>query len=165
MSSLVVMGVSGCGKTSVGQGIAQRSAVPFVEGDAFHPPSNLEKMRQGIPLTDADRSEWLSTLAHQLAASNAPMVLSCSALRRHYRERLRTAAPGLCFAFLDLEPAEALRRVAERHGGHPFPPSLVDSQFATLERPEGEPLVLRLDATRPVAELVEEAWAWWGKRR
>lgn len=157
--ALVVMGVAGCGKSSVGEAVARRLGWPLLEGDDFHSPESVAKMRAGIPLADADREGWLARLGAQLAAHPAGAVLTCSALRQRYRDLLRAAAPGLCFAFLDLDEATAYRRVAARPG-HLFPPSLVASQFATLESPVGEPGVLRLDATAAIDELADQVVVW-----
>lgn len=164
--SLVVMGVAGCGKSTVGEACAQRLGWRLIEGDDYHSAEAVQKMRSGTPLTDADRAGWLDRLGALLQAATLPggegVVLTCSALRKPYRERLRAAAPGLRFAFLDLDQAVAETRVAARPG-HLFPASLVASQFATLERPEGEPGVLRLDATAPLAQLTEDIAAWLGR--
>jgi gluconokinase len=159
MKSVVMMGVAGCGKSSAGQAVAQALGLPLIEGDEFHPPTNQAKMRQGLPLTDADRVDWLSALGEALAQHPQGAVLTCSALKRSYRERLRQAAPGLCFAFLEVDAETALQRVASRPG-HLFPPSLVQSQFATLESPLGEVDVLRVDACQPLAALTEAVALW-----
>lgn len=158
-TALVVMGVAGCGKSSLGAAVAVHLGLPLVEGDAFHPPSNVEKMRLGQPLDDADRAGWLDALADELRRRPGGVVLTCSALRRAYRERLRAAAPGLRFAFLDIARDEAQRRVQAR-ASHFFSPSLVDSQFATLESPVGEAGVLRLDATTPLDQLSAAIHDW-----
>lgn len=158
-ASLVIMGVAGCGKSSLGAALAERLGFELIEGDDHHSPGNRDKMRQGTPLTDADRDGWLTTLAGLLAQHPGGAVLTCSALRRIYRERLRAAAPGLRFVFLDLTPALAQQRVSAR-SAHFFSSSLVDSQFATLESPVGEPGVLRVDAAAPLTQLVDEAVAW-----
>lgn len=157
--ALVVMGVSGCGKSSLGSAVAQVLGWPLLEGDAYHPTENLAKMRAGTGLTDADRDGWLARLGLELTR-HSPCVLTCSALRRRYRDRLRAARAGLAFAFMELPQAEALARVAARGGEHFFPPSLVADQFATLESPVGEERVLRLDALRPLPELVAAVGAW-----
>lgn len=158
--TLVVMGVAGCGKSSVGATCAQRLGWQLVEGDDYHSPEAVAKMRSGTPLTDDDRAGWLDRLGALLRpAEGAGVVLTCSALRKPYRDRLRAAAPGLRFAFLDLPRGVAEARVAARTD-HLFPASLVASQFATLERPDGEPGVLRLDATRPLADLSADIAAW-----
>lgn len=160
MKSVVMMGVAGCGKSSAGQAVAQTLGLPLIEGDEFHPERNLKKMRQGLPLTDADRADWLSTLGQALEQNKAGAVLTCSALKRAYRERLRAYAPDLRFVFLDIDTATAHQRVTARAGAHLFPPSLVDSQFATLESPVDEPGVLRVDATEPLACLSETVARW-----
>jgi gluconokinase len=141
---LVVMGVSGCGKSSLGAALATAFALPLIEGDDHHPVSNVEKMRQGIPLTDADRAGWLATLGRALAEKPQGAVLTCSALKRAYRQ--------------SIERDEAERRVAARAGAgeHMFPASLVANQFATLESPVGEPGVVAVDATAPLPELVAQ---------
>jgi len=158
MSSLVVMGVAGCGKSTLGKAVADQLGWPLVEGDDFHPPRNIEKMKSGVALTDADRRDWLQALAQELA-SRPHAVLTCSALKRVYRDQLRDASPGLRFVFLDLTEAQARERVAQRPA-HLFPPTLVASQFATLERPDGEAGVLRVDATLPTADLLTQVLQW-----
>ena len=158
-SSLVVMGVAGCGKSSLGQRCAEALGLPLLEGDDFHSESNVTKMRSGTPLSDDDRAAWLEALATQLQAHPLGVVLTCSALKQRYRERLRAAAPGLRFVFLDLTQEQARERVAAR-ASHLFPVSLVASQFATLEDPSLEPGVLRLDACRPLDQLLPEVVSW-----
>ena len=153
---LVVMGVAGCGKSTLGRALAGRLGLPLIEGDDFHSPSNLQKLREGTPLTDADRADWLDELGRRLAAARQGAVLTCSALKRAYRERLRASVPALRFVHLALTEAQAQQRVAARvgAGSHFFPTSLVASQFATLEDPAGEPGVLGLDATGTLDDLV-----------
>lgn len=164
ITALVIMGVAGCGKSSVSQALCQRNGATAIEGDTFHPAANIAKMSAGIPLDDDDRAGWLDSLCDELrralAAGQRP-VLTCSALKRKYRERLRTATPGLGFVFLELTPAVAADRVAHRPG-HFMPSTLIDSQFAALESPVGEPLTLALDAsTLSVQRLAELADRWW----
>ncbi|RZL65101.1 MAG: gluconokinase [Variovorax sp.] len=153
------MGVSGCGKSSLGAALADMLALPLIEGDDFHPPANVGKMSAGIPLTDADRAGWLDTLGAQLAGHAQGAVLTCSALKRAYRDRLRAAVPDLRFVFMALTPEEAQRRVASRTE-HMFPASLVANQFATLESPVGEAGVLAVDATAARDALLAEVKAW-----
>ena len=164
INALVIMGVAGCGKSGVSQAICALNGATPIEGDAFHPAENIRKMSAGIPLTDADRSGWLGILCDELRRSidaGQPPVLSCSALKRSYRERLRSAVPGLGFVYLELTPAVAARRVAERPG-HFMPTSMIDSQFATLEPPVDEPLTLVLDASRQdIPQLAAAAHHWW----
>ncbi|MEK8029313.1 gluconokinase [Ideonella sp. DXS29W] len=158
--SLVVMGVSGCGKSSLGAGLAGLLKARFVEGDAHHSSTNRAKMSQGIALTDADRDGWLHALADELGRQPLPVVLTCSSLKRAYRDRLRRASPGLHFVFLDIPREAALQRVSARGAAHFFSASLVDNQFATLERPDGEPGVLRLDAELPLPQLQDAVCQW-----
>jgi gluconokinase len=159
MTRLVVMGVSGCGKSLVGAAIAARLGLPLVEGDEFHPAANLARMRDGTPLTDADRTDWLDRLATELAARPGGAVLTCSALKRAYRDRLRAASPGLRFAWLDLDRDAAQARVAGR-GAHFFPPTLVASQFEALEPPLDEAGVLRVDAREAPLSIAAQVAAW-----
>lgn len=154
------MGVSGCGKSSLGAALARALGQPLIEGDDFHSPESVDKMRAGIALTDADRAGWLQRLGQELAAHPQGAVLTCSALKRDYRERLRAAVPGLRFVFMELSREEAERRVAARASEHMFPASLVANQFATLESPVGEAGVLAVDATQPLAGLVDRVQAW-----
>jgi len=158
--SLVVMGVAGCGKSSLGAALAQALALPLVEGDDFHSPQSRQKMSQGVALTDADRAGWLDLLGEQLRQRPSGMVLTCSALKKVYRDRLRDDASDLHFAFLDISPQHAKQRVSARGQAHFFSTQLVDSQFATLQSPTGEPGVLTLDAMAPLAELQASVMAW-----
>ncbi len=144
--NLVVMGVAGCGKSIVGAKIASILEIPLVEGDFFHPQSNLEKMKAGIPLTDDDRSGWLQRLCEEMAAlSSSGAILTCSALKRSYRQVLRQAIPNLRFVYLKIDLETAKLRVAQRTN-HFYPTSLVDSQFESLEDPSLESGVLQCDA-------------------
>lgn len=133
----VVMGVAGCGKSTIAAALANELDVEFVEGDAFHTPENIRRMAAGIPLTDEDRAPWLAALAKRLRDARDAgrgLVLTCSALKRVYRDVLRGGAPDLQFVFLDGPKALIAERLASRTG-HYMPSSLLDSQFATLERP------------------------------
>ena len=156
---VVVMGVSGCGKSAVGQRVAQLLGLPLVEGDEFHPQANIDKMRAGLPLNDGDRAGWLQRLGQELQARPDGAVLTCSALKGSYRDMLRQAAPGLRFVHLRLSREQALERVASR-GGHFYPPSLVASQFETLEDPRAEAGVLGVDATLPPEQVAQAAAKW-----
>lgn len=167
IDAVVVMGVTACGKSTIAAAIAQAASGVHIEGDRFHSPASLEKMRAGIALDDADREVWLTQLGELLAeavAAGQRPVLSCSALKRSYRERLRAAVPGLGFVFLDIDQQEVERRVARRRG-HFMSRDLVDSQFDTLQIPTDEPRVLTVDATLPVAEISHRAAAWWNAHR
>ncbi|MCI0384831.1 gluconokinase [Streptomyces sp. CNQ085] len=127
------MGVSGSGKTTVGTALAERLGVPYAEADDFHPPGNVAKMASGVPLTDADRAPWLDAIAAWLKARGADGgVVTCSALKRAYRDRLRRAAPELFFLHLDGSPELIGERLTGRTG-HFMPSALLRSQFETLE--------------------------------
>jgi gluconokinase len=156
---LVVMGVSGCGKSAVGQRIAAQLGLPLVEGDDFHPQRNIDKMQQGTPLNDDDRADWLQLLGSELERHAGGAVLTCSALKRAYRDTLRKAVPDLRFVHLAISEAESLRRVASR-ADHFYPPSLVASQFAALQDPAGEPGVKVVDGTASLDALAADAVTW-----
>lgn len=163
MVAIVVMGVTACGKSTVAEAIAAAIGGRHIEGDLFHSPASLSKMRSGVALSDVDRRDWLAQLggllAEAVAAGERP-VLSCSALKRRYRDQLRAAVPALGFVFLDIEEAEVRRRAGLRKG-HFMALGLIASQFATLERPDGEAHVLAVDATLPVGEISRRAAVWW----
>lgn len=155
---IVVMGVSGCGKTSAGAELAARLGVAFIEGDTMHGPENIRKMSAGIPLDDDDRWPWLDRIGAALAdAKGRGLVVACSALKRSYRERLRGAAgSGLYFVFLTGSDETLRRRMAERTG-HFMPASLLDSQLATLEDARGEIGVVAVEFDQSVAAIVSDA--------
>ena len=156
---VVVMGVAGCGKSAVGQRIATQLNLPLIEGDDFHPVSNIAKMQQGVALTDADRVDWLRTLGAELARRPTGAVLTCSALKAAYRHALRQAVNPLYFVHLAITEAESLKRVGNRPG-HFYPPSLVASQFEALQEPAYEPCVLVLDGALPLQALAAQAASW-----
>ena len=156
---VVVMGVAGCGKSAVAQRMARQLALPLIEGDDFHPASNIAKMQQGSALTDDDRAQWLHTLGTELARHPQGVVLTCSALKTSYRSTLRAAAPQLRFVHLAITQAESLKRVGNRPG-HFYPPSLVASQFEALQDPAGEYGVLSLAADAPLDALAQQAVGW-----
>ena len=132
----MVMGVSGSGKSTVGRGLAERLGVPFAEADDFHPATNVAKMREGVPLSDADRGPWLDRIAQWLAGSaGGGGVVACSALARRYRGRLRESAPEVFFLHLD-SPAELIAERMRTRKGHFMPVSLLRSQLAALEELE-----------------------------
>ncbi|GAB2766721.1 gluconokinase [Terrabacter koreensis] len=154
---VVVMGVSGSGKTTVGAALAQRLRVPFADADDFHPQANIDKMSAGIPLTDDDRGPWLAIIGEWLAAhADTGGVVSCSALRRAYREVLTAAAPQAYFIHLHGTPQVIAARVAGRPG-HFMPAALVESQFATLEPLEHDERGSVLDVDQAVDELVTQS--------
>jgi carbohydrate kinase (thermoresistant glucokinase family) len=157
---VVVMGVSGSGKSTLGALLADALAVPFLEGDSFHPPENVARMAAGIALTDADRDGWLRTLAGQLQQhADAGVVMSCSALKRSYRDVLRGGAPKLALICLSGAPETLAQRMAGR-SGHYMPPSLLASQLATLEPPQPDEHALTLDIRHAPEQLLGEALAW-----
>lgn len=156
MSHVVVMGVSGCGKSTVGSLLADRLGVPFLDADSLHPPANLAKMAGGVPLTDADRWPWLRLVGAALAAAADGTVVACSALRRPYRDVLREAAPGVRFVHLVGTHSQLSARMTSREG-HFMPASLLDTQMATLEPLGPDERGIELDCTLEPAELVHEA--------
>ena len=161
--AVIAMGVSGSGKSTLGSLLAQRLGCRFLEGDAFHDPAAIAKMRAGCPLTDDDRWPWLDRLGAavgEAARSGGTAVAACSALKRDYRERLMRAinAPTR-FVLLETEPDELIRRLTQR-AGHYMPPSLLRSQLATLERPGADEPVLRLETTTSPERLCERVEAW-----
>jgi gluconokinase len=154
---IVVMGVSGCGKSTVGAQLACALGVGFVEGDDFHPPHNVALMAAGTPLTDADRQGWLHTLAAQLQAAQGQgrgLVLSCSALKRAYRDVLRAPVPALLFVHVRADAALLAARVATRSHRY-MPASLLASQLATLEAPGPDENALTVDANDSVERIVQ----------
>jgi gluconokinase len=154
---IVIMGVSGCGKSSVGEALALRLGIPYRDGDDLHTAAAVEKMAAGKPLTDADRWPWLDRVARVLAVE-APVIVGCSALRRVYRDRIRAGAGGpVSFVHLAGSRAVIAGRMAARTG-HYMPPSLLDSQFATLEAP-GPDEAVTVDIALPLAEVVEAVLA------
>ena len=159
MNSIVIMGVAGCGKSSLGTAVARGFGLPLIEGDDHHSQSNRQKMKDGIALNDADRWGWLAALCDQLRKHPEGAVLTCSALKRSYRDQLRQAKPALKFVFLEISRQAAQERVVAR-GQHFFHSSLVDSQFATLETPVSEDEVLRLDASLPLRDLQAAVNQW-----
>lgn len=148
---VVVMGVSGIGKTVVGRALAERLGWTFQDADGFHPPANVARMSRGIPLTDAERWPWLDALADLITmtlAGDGGLVLACSALARRYRDRMGVERDGVRLVSLD-GPPELIRARIEARRDHFMPASLLDSQLAALERPtpDERPIVVGIDAT------------------
>jgi gluconokinase len=159
--AIVVMGVSGCGKTVVGEALASRLGAAFIEGDRLHPPENVARMAASQPLTDAHRAGWLDKIGTAIAQAHDEgqgVVAACSALKRIYRDRLRDKAGAILFVHLDVSPLVARARVGRRKG-HFMPASLVDSQFADLERPGRDEDALTMDGTLPVEDIVTKVVA------
>jgi gluconokinase len=148
MTVAVLMGVSGSGKTTIARGVAQRLGWRLVEGDSFHPPTNVAKMHAGTPLTDEDRWPWLHAIAHEIdamRASHQSAVVACSALKRAYRDILIDARDDVLLVYLQGSKALIAGRLAARTG-HFMPPTLLDSQFAALEEPgeDEHPIVVSI---------------------
>ena len=158
--AIIVMGVSGCGKSSVGADLAARLGLPFIEGDVLHPKANVDKMAAGTPLTDEDRWPWLTIIGDTMAGALAKgegIVVSCSALKKIYRDHLRKATGGrLALVYLEGSHALLSARMGARTG-HFMPPALLDSQLATLEVPSGEPGVVTISIDQPVGSIVADA--------
>ena len=157
--AIVVMGVAGCGKSTVGLALAQRLGVNLIEGDDFHSPENRQKMGGGQALTDDDRLPWLHALSAQLAKPLGDMVMTCSALKASYRDILRCAVPHLAFVYLVIDKAMAQQRTLGREN-HFFSAALVESQFNTLESPVREPRVLQCDATLSIDQMIGRIMVW-----
>jgi gluconokinase len=156
---VVVMGVSGSGKTTVGEALAAALGWRFVEGDSFHPAANVAKVSAGVPLDDADRAPWLAALAAEIAADDAAgrsSVIACSALKRAYRDVLRSAGPPVRFLHVHGDRALLAERVSDRLG-HFFPAALLDSQLATLEPLGPDENGAVVDAALPVDAQVRAA--------
>lgn len=156
---VVVMGVSGSGKTTLAEGISAVTGLTFAEADGFHPASNVDLMRAGVPLDDGQRWPWLRELAAWMAeraAEGVSTVLACSALKRSYRDVLRQGPPSLDFVLLH-GSAEVIRERMSRRTGHYMPASLLDSQIATLEPPGPDERILTLDVALTPEELVAAA--------
>lgn len=155
---IVLMGVAGCGKSSVGAALGAALGLPYQDGDDLHPPENVAKMSAGIPLTDADRTPWLADVGAALA-DDAPLIIGCSALKRHYRDQIRAAAGGaVTFVHLSGSRAVIEARMAAR-ANHFMPVSLLDSQFAALEPPEPDETSLTVDIDQPLDRVVKDILA------
>lgn len=156
---VVVMGVAGSGKSVLAALLAERLGLALVEGDDFHSARDIEMLRAGTPLTDADRLPWLQQLGEEMRSRPEGAVLTCAALKRVYRDALRTAVPSLRFLHLALSAHQAMERLAARTD-HFYPPSLAGADVEALEDPRGEPRVHTLDATLHVDRLLEESVRW-----
>jgi gluconokinase len=157
LHTVVVMGVSGCGKSTVGTALAQHLNATFLDADDFHPPANVALMRAGTPLTDADRAGWLDALSLRLAQAieqREPVVLACSALKRSYRDALRRGGPALTLVHLTGSPALLAERIGARKD-HYMPPTLLPSQLALLEAPGGDERPITVDVALPTGALVQ----------
>ena len=155
---LIVMGVSGCGKSTIAGALSEHLRLDMVDGDDLHLPQSVAKMRAGIALQDADRWPWLDRIGQYLAQEHPQgRVVACSALKRVYRDRIREQAGDVCFVFLDGDFDLIAQRMRQRVG-HYMQPGLLDSQFRTLEKPQAdEHDVIRLPITEPVQDMVTQA--------
>ena len=153
------MGVASCGKTAVGELLAEKLSAHFIEGDRLHPATNVAKMSAGNPLTDEDRWPWLKAIGESLAGREA-CVASCSALKRVYRETIAKAAQRPVYFIYLFGSRELLEQRIGARKGHFMPASLLDSQLATLEEPGVDERALRLDLAMPVNELANAAQRW-----
>ena len=156
---IVVMGVSGAGKSTTGEALARHLGWPFIEGDAFHPAANVEKMHGGIPLNDADRDPWLHALAQELGrfeAQGQSSVMGCSSLKRAYRDILRGGAPRVRFLMVHGSREVLVARLAGRQG-HFFAPELLDSQLAALEPLQPDEDGKIIDMSLSIADQVAQA--------
>lgn len=159
MPKIVVMGVAGSGKSSLAERLGARLGCESVEGDDYHLPSSTEKMRRGIPLEDADREPWLARIGELISGHDGDIVVTCSALKRSYRDLIRAHVPELRFVFIEIDVHTAAKRVGGR-SGHLFPMSLVTSQFVALESPAGEPGVCEVSALWPLEAQVDAVCRW-----
>lgn len=157
---IIVMGVSGSGKSTVAEKLASALNLPFLEGDSLHPKANVDKMASGIPLQDEDRWPWLDKIGERLATAENGIIVSCSSLKKSYRDRLRNASRGpLLFVFLDGNFDVLYEHMGHRTG-HFMPVAMLESQLATLESPVGEPLVFRADVADPIEKIVAASLNW-----
>lgn len=156
---LVVMGVSGCGKSTVGALLAAQENAVFLDGDSLHPQANIDKMAAGIPLDDDDRGPWLREIGARFAAADTPLVIACSALKRSYRDLIRAAAPDVRFVHLHGSEELLMSRMAVRPG-HFMPASLLRSQLQTLEPLEDDEPGVVLDIADPPETLAAQARRW-----
>ena len=153
---MVLMGVSGCGKSSVGAALQARTGARYIEGDALHPAENIARMSAGIPLTDVDRWPWFTLVAQALASEPQPVAVGCSALKRIYRDFIRTHA-GQDVVFIHLSGSRAVIESRMRaRTGHFMPPSLLDSQFATLEPPAADERAVTVDIDQSWEGIVDD---------
>lgn len=152
---IVVMGPSGSGKSTLAQALAAHLDCRFLEGDDFHPAGNLRKLASGVPLDEADRRPFLDSIGRAIARSQEPVVVSCSALRRAHRERLRSFAEDILFVWVDVPEGELECRT-RRRGGHFMAPSLLADQLETFEPPAQTECAVRIDGQLPTTEQVGE---------
>lgn len=157
MRCYVLMGVSGCGKSSVGTALSVTCGLDFVDGDDLHPQSNIDKMASGVPLDDADREPWLKDIGRLMAQHDRPIVIGCSALKKKYRDWIRDEVDEpVHFLHLNAPPDVLINRVTGRPG-HFMPPSLLQSQFAALEKLDADEWGGEIDIAQPYASVVAQS--------
>jgi gluconokinase len=158
IKAVIVMGVSGSGKTTIAQALAARTGFAERDGDDYHPAANIEKMKAGLPLTDEDRLPWLRAIAEAIdryAKNNTPVIIACSALKQAYRDILMHGREGVRIVYLS-GPAELIAQRLKHRSGHFMPPDLLDSQIAALEPPQPDEHILTVDIAAPVNRIVDE---------
>ncbi|MFE4194250.1 gluconokinase, GntK/IdnK-type [Paenarthrobacter sp. NPDC056912] len=153
---IVVMGVAGCGKSTIGAALAERLGAEFLDGDSLHPQANIDKMASGTPLNDDDRAPWLAEIGRRFTASNVALVIACSALKRAYRDIIRAGDPSVVFVHLH-GTRDLLNQRMNSRPGHFMPASLLDSQLATLEPLQGDEAGVVVDIATPVSQIVDRA--------
>lgn len=157
MRCYVLMGVSGCGKTSVGLALAKPGDITFVDGDALHPPANIAKMASGTPLNDVDRAPWLADVGRTLAETDGPVAIGCSALKKKYRDWIRDAV-GEPVGFIHLDaPKDVLEQRVNDRDGHFMPAGLLDSQLAALEPLDADELGSKVDISKPLPDVIQQS--------
>lgn len=152
---MVLMGVAGCGKSSVGAALAERLGATYLDGDDLHPAANIEKMSKGIPLSDDDRWPWLTRVGEALVAGDGPTIIGCSALKRVYRDHIASVA-GAPVTFIHLAGSiEVIEKRMKARQGHFMPPALLASQFAALEPPGPDENAIGVDIDQPLDTVVD----------
>ena len=158
-SSVIVMGVCACGKSTIGEQLAQKLDRKFIDGDDLHPRANIQKMASGQPLNDDDRTPWLERIrdaAYSLESKNEHGIIVCSALKKKYRDQIREGNENVTFLFLDGDMELIMNRMRQRQG-HFMKENMVKSQFETLERPDAEPQTVVVGIDSDIADIVERA--------
>lgn len=153
----IVMGVSGCGKTSVGEGLSHRTGIRFIDGDALHPKANVDKMSAGSPLTDQDRWPWLEAIGREFATSPEPLIIGCSALKRSYRDKIRHHAGAIVTVIHLAGTREIISERMQARKDHFMPLTLLDSQFAALETPAIDENSISIDIDQPLDAIITQA--------
>lgn len=155
-AKIIVMGVSGCGKSLIGILLAERLGVPFFDADDYHSRANVEKMASGLPLTDADRRGWLADLAGLITSEEGGLVLACSALKRSYRERLRQCNPGVRFVYLKGGFDIIWARLSQRQDHYFNGRAMLESQFRSLEEPTADEAVVTVDVAASPEDIIRQ---------